>query len=917
MSIAGSDIRMSKEHKTLYHRLLDRGVPETEIDRVYRSLRKKGYGQDAAVRRMDEAIKKMNPPGSPNSGVILRERPPTIEEVEQALPETLFTGDGSGHSSQEGARKRAARPAAALRRKLNAWSFRQGLLITGLPQRWHDFLSLFRPSMPDLVHPRLIRELTTPHGLAQVSVHEFSLVDTLAALRRSSRHLLGDLSKSGHETVIQAYRRRNPFALEYLSRFSDPQKRLHASIASLEAGLLEGRIPEARELIRLTRELYRLVLTTDEVARRTVAEILAVGSDIVSTYARPASARDLETSRNLFFGALEQLSRFKRELYPVALRAVGRFYELHDDSPEKRSLLLSFAGLTDADVLSVRAFAERETKVREQRLIEEKRRELDELELEKSAGFSRRFHGALSVLETLFPESGIDRIEQNRYLLPYFATRVFSRTLAFDEPGTDIEAIAAEDPMQPVMVLHRVIDNLITSIDEKNLEQLTLRAGTADLLAQIRSRWSAVYASIFNPYLRAVTAYSKGLRDREPYAKTFPDSVLARSLRDEVMEYRRLVFRDYHTSPPAAGGPEPPQSVAHAAVVHAAVEELHGLLSELGQDISQDLVKRDDPIGARIYQELERTPFVDFERHGSVSSTEMKPVTRQLKRYVESKYYSSIKEIPKLSQLFFFDAMRGLVDLYRYLLRDEQSFLRRRSADVVVSTESERTAWEKERTERSRDSVELLRARLAENEAASFLDELTGLKNKNYFLKQLPRQFAELKTKKRPLCFLMVDIDHFKWVNDTLGHQKGDDVLRESAAALLDSIRLGHDVGIRYGGEEIVLMVQAPLHNAVLLAERLRYAQQERVATADHWTAIREIADDRGEPCGTFSIGVVQADGSDSVEAAMAMADRALYAAKQTRNAVVLTDPADSGAEPAMLRYEAYADRLRQLGSSR
>ncbi len=908
---------MSKEHKTLYHRLLDRGVPETEIDRVYESLRKKGYGQDAAVRRMDEAIKKMNRSGSRSAGVIRRERPPTIEEVERTLPDTLFSGDGTARHQQQEVIKQAARPAAALRRKLNAWSVRQGLLIAGLPQRWHDFLSLFRPSIPDLVHPRLIRELTTPHGYAQVSVREFSLVDTLGALRRSSRHLLGDLSKSGHETVIQAYRRRNPFALEYLSRFSDPQKRLHASLASLEAGLLEGRIPDAMELVRPTRELYRLVLTTEDVTRRTVAEILAVGSDIVATYARPASARDLETSRNLFFGALEQLSRFKQELYPVALRAIGRFYELQDNTPEKRSLLLSFAGLTDADVLSVSAFAERETKVRELRLIEEKRRELDELELEKSAGFSRRFHGALSVLETLFPESGIDRIEQNRYLLPYFATRVFSRTLTFDDPGTDIEAVAAEDPMQPVLVLHRVIDNLINSIDENNLEQLTLRDGTAETVARIRSRWNTAYAAIFTPYLRAVTAYSKGIRDREPYAKTFPDSVLGRSLREEVMEYRRMVFRDYHTRPTAAGEPDPPQSVAHAAGVHAVVDELHGLLSELGQDISQDLVKRDDPIGARIYQELERKPFVDLARHGSVSSSDMKPVTRQLKRYVESKYYSSIKEIPKLSQLFFFDAMRGVVDLYRYLLGDEQSFLRRRSADVVVSTESERTAWEKEQTERSRDSVELLRARLAENEATSFLDELTGLKNKNYYLKQLPRQFAELKAKKRPLCFLMVDIDHFKWVNDTLGHQKGDDVLRESAAALLDSIRLGHDVGIRYGGEEIVLMVQAPLHNAVLLAERLRYAQQERVATAEHWTTIREIADDRGEPCGTFSIGVVQADGADSVDAAMEIADRALYSAKQTRNAVVLTDPAATGTEPAMMRYQEYADRLRQLGSSR
>lgn len=888
-----------KPDKALYNKLLADGTPREEIEAVYRKLRDRGYGEAAAARRMEQAIRRMHEQSG--SGRAAEEDRPvqSIAEAESSLPEEsprLPLSGGTPANEYETTRQLPVAP--RLRRRINRWAFRRGLLITGLAQRWHDAMSLLRPSQPDHANPRLVRALAAPHNLTTQPPDEYSLADTVHALRNSSRRMLGELSGSGGEAVVQAYRRRDPFGLEFLSRFSREQKRLMTSLERLDAAVLDGIPVQVAELIRPTRELYRLVLTTEQVSRKRIADVLAVGKDVVLAYGRPVSAAQLDNAAELFMHAIDQLQRFKRELYPVALKAVGAFFDEHDDSRRKREALYRFAGITGNDILTVKRFTEKQTRLRELRLVEEKKRELEDLELEKEAGFSRRHHGTLSFLSTIFPESGIERLEQNRYLLPYFDTRVFAQSLPFDHHAENIETVAADDPIQPLLVLHRIIDNLLASIDQRSLEKLLLRERTADVLGDIKTRWNQIYSALFAPYLRALTAYAKGLVERSDYARDFSDSVLARNLREEINAYRNAIIRNYAAVTEAE---------YHGPRLYPLVEELHDLLAELAQDLNQDLVKREDPIATRIYAELDKRPFVDFDTHASVHSARLKPVTRQVKRYVEAKYYSSVHAIPKLSQLFLFDVLRGIVDMYHILVNDGHSFLRNRGARVSVAGEHERAAWRKERTERSRDSVELLRVRLAESEAGSYVDELTGLKNKNFYLKELPGQFADLKKRQRPFCFLLLDLDHFKWVNDELGHQMGDEVLRQTAGTLLDGVRLGHDVGIRYGGEELLLLIQAPLHNGVLLAERLRHAHQERVATLENWAPIRELADERGEPCATLSIGVVRADRHDTMEAAIEHADRALYKAKEQRNCLVLVDESNG----RLLNYADYARRLR------
>jgi diguanylate cyclase (GGDEF)-like protein len=106
--------------------------------------------------------------------------------------------------------------------------------------------------------------------------------------------------------------------------------------------------------------------------------------------------------------------------------------------------------------------------------------------------------------------------------------------------------------------------------------------------------------------------------------------------------------------------------------------------------------------------------------------------------------------------------------------------------------------------------------------AAALTDVLTGLPNRRYAITRLEQEWAESVRMNRPLSVVMIDIDHFKRINDTYGHDVGDIVLKETAAILRSRTRRG-DVVCRLGGEEfLVINVNSTLDQAILCAERLR-----------------------------------------------------------------------------------------------
>jgi diguanylate cyclase (GGDEF)-like protein len=168
----------------------------------------------------------------------------------------------------------------------------------------------------------------------------------------------------------------------------------------------------------------------------------------------------------------------------------------------------------------------------------------------------------------------------------------------------------------------------------------------------------------------------------------------------------------------------------------------------------------------------------------------------------------------------------------------------------------------------------------------ALMEPLTGLYNRRYFTERLSAELAAAQRHKRPLALLLVDVDHFKQVNDTRGHAAGDEALRMLARVLLEATRK-EDVVARFGGEEFVVLArETNLAGAQVLAQRIRRDVEK--ARAIH---------EGQELALTVSIGLAVSQGAAfekgrSEQHLLEAADRALYRAKQSGRNTVVAAPA-------------------------
>jgi two-component system cell cycle response regulator len=184
-----------------------------------------------------------------------------------------------------------------------------------------------------------------------------------------------------------------------------------------------------------------------------------------------------------------------------------------------------------------------------------------------------------------------------------------------------------------------------------------------------------------------------------------------------------------------------------------------------------------------------------------------------------------------------------------------------------------RTQIRKKRyTERLRDNVQM-------SIEMAITDALTGLYNRRYMETHVGSLVEQARSRGKPLTVLVLDIDYFKSINDTHGHDAGDDVLREFALRIRKSIR-GIDLACRYGGEEfVVVMPETDLAVATMVAERLRRRIASEPFPIQQGARSIEV---------TISIGIAGLGGADNAASVLKRADQALYRAKRDgRNRVV------------------------------
>jgi len=157
----------------------------------------------------------------------------------------------------------------------------------------------------------------------------------------------------------------------------------------------------------------------------------------------------------------------------------------------------------------------------------------------------------------------------------------------------------------------------------------------------------------------------------------------------------------------------------------------------------------------------------------------------------------------------------------------------------------------------------------------AFRDSLTGLYNRRYFFDIAEKMFLTAQREEEEVSILMCDIDHFKKINDTYGHQTGDLIIKKVSYILENSVRK-NDIVARYGGEEfIVFLYDCPVRFAHIIGEKIRKSIEKA-----------EIIDSNDNKI-KFTISVGISSKGDNLEEVIKNADSMLYKAKETRNKVV------------------------------
>lgn len=921
---------------SFYENLLKQGISREQIERVHRGLREKGYGEEEARRRTTAALERAkaqnalterrSAPQHPVRPAQARKKPGPVETGRAPGEPGKFDGETGKPpiepqldiDEQIGKRAIDWLPEVPpwLRRKINRYAYRNGFLITRLAERVDDLVSLVDPTRGDFASRLLVRMMVERRGYRDRNPYSLSFIDDLDALVDSACRLLGGIAAEGvgigpeaaeeqRDAVLRALRSREPFTLEFFGVFARPHDMLRKSLEYLGLRHEAGERVRVAELARVVKDGCGLIAQTEAIEHDKLEMLFDVVRDVnLTLHPGPEPAAEITDAESLFRVAYQNLRAYGRELYPALLKMIASFYPEEDASPEKRERVLGFLGLREDQILTWQGWQKKMREQREKALAEQQAREVARLEQEKLDRLANRFEGILSTLSALFPDSGIEHIETGEYILPYFATRVFRNAPLFQSRLADLEKLAASDPLCVVIVLHTILADMLTSLEPYALEKILGRETLAGELLTLRGMWSEVSARLFEPYLDEVREFAREIEGDAQFVKLFRESQRARGIEERINRLRNRAIRDF-------GHVVSERDYDDAPKLYELAARVAEMAADVGATVNKDLLGADDPVRRKVAADLGRGRLVDFIARSQTSSPDYRPVTRQIRRWVEARYRESVLDIPQKAQIGFVDVFRGVAELYDYLLNDPRSFAAKTAPGVSIASMAERERWARERGARGRNGADSLQATLLEEYPGQHIDALTGLKNKDYFINELPKQLARLTAQRKQLTLLMIDIDHFKWVNDELGHQRGDDVLKSTASMLLDNIRDG-DLAIRYGGEEMLIVVPAELHTGIILAERLRYAQDQGIRSREGLRDVLDLEKTRGEPCGTLSIGVADMTSLADIGKAVERTDRALYAAKKTRNCVMFVDPAKEAVttEPYST-YDEYRQRTR------
>ena len=790
------------------------------------------------------------------------------------------------------------RPAYALRLRIDGYAYSEGYEICSVSELLASLFSFLNPSQ-DRVSRRFLKTLVQDSA-ERGDPSGYSLSRTLLELARTAEALL----KGGSLLRRESDRRYNlsgelkrdlaawePQGLKLLTSFQHLPPGLLEALDGLKAATGTRRTVDVLELQRLVRAVERSSLFAAAPAEAVRETLEGIGALIKAQYRRIFSG-DEDLARiglridhlvEEFLACWARLKWFAHELYPALLKMV-RVYRREEELPAILPQVLRFVDLDPREILSLQRPA-MVPPPPPQPVAEPPAVELVDL--------NEEFRGILTILLQAFPGCRLERIaEQDYSVLFWFQQKIFSppalrgpsyhRRQGFSDL---LGAVSHLDPVGAVLVLHEIIARMLDSLNADAVGRLVdpLAHGGAPVpqrLLDLRAQWSLLRDVLLLRYLKELADLERQLSALPPEtAGRYLGSPAGRKSVEMVNQLRNHLVRGYGQVALQVDREE----LFRVQPLYAVTRELCELLARLVPERRQ--------LGA-----LSPIPLHRLRANDLVLAAPL-PLLNQISSWIQAVPASErllVEPQAEFNRLFL-EILYGTADLLDFLLNHDSSPLRGLGGRVLLAGEMDKAI----RAEIERDRAPL---RVELRRDFEQVDNLTGLHSKNEYLRLAPILFRQEKLASRELAMLLADLDRFRVVNDSLGHDFGDTLLSLAGRAVLSCCR-EEDPATRFGGDELLVVLRGGADAGARLAARIQRTFEEFKA-GPMASRLSELAQRQADltgsaaAIGTLSIGVAQGLGRavprpcPNEQSLFRRVDRMLYLAKELGGGrtVVLVD---------------------------
>ena len=816
---------------------------------------------------------------------------------------------------------RRKRPTYAVRLKIESYSYSEGFEISGVRQFFSSLFSFLWPSR-DPISYGFLKSLVLDSAY-RGDPEGYSLIRTLLELQKGGETLIkggGFLRRDSDSNfnlrgeLTRDLSSWEPAGYRLLINFQKLQPRLMEALEGIRGRFDNQKTVNVFDLTDVVKGVYRITLIVQADPEVLQERINGAGELIKGLYKRIYSNEErvrqvcarIDQQIADFLGCYARLKWFAGQLYPALLKMLNLF-RTQGEVASILGNIYSFIGLDPKEVLVLRAsqspgLGSRRRSVEKE--VQGTRPEESARQEEQIFNFNEEFRGILTIMDYAFPGCRAQLIREGDYsVLLWFHQKIFSHRdyrgpLVSRRPDfTDLLwKISLRDPLAPVIVFHELIGQMLESLNPEAVLSLIdpIRGrGTRgrESFMEIRRQWRSAREELLLRYLKEVDYFEKesSLRGQEVQNR-FLGSSAGRKTIETINQIRNHVIRGYGHVALSMDRKE----YFRCRPLYAVVKDLHEFLSELA--IGRDQLSAKNPIAL---QRFERDDLVELQPG---------PVLNQIQSYIEALPENrKIIDSPEGEyNRVFLEILFGFTEILDFLLNDERSALRQTGAEMIYAATEERRI----RNEIDNDQTPL---RVDLKKDFEEIDRLTGMFSKNEYLRFMPTLFLQSQQAGQKLSLVIMDLDRFKAINDTRGHDFGDEILKLAAEVILSSGR-EEDLAVRFGGDEILVVVKGNAVAALGQAERIRsryaellkerfagqleeipvlMAQKELVEKKKTDPLYRGGLEDflerwKGKELGTLSIGVAQGLGrklkapcKDEKEL-FRRADKILYLAKDS-----------------------------------